>query len=117
MTANTNKGYVPTFTSSASALRTLRTGKNNPNWRAAAEYLMERAAPDVKLLVEAATQIEIEKGGLRTERREVKSAKQGFKLNLNLDLKPSQWILLLAGSAAFIALILWILSKATLRVC
>lgn len=115
MSSNDTGGYTPTFTSSGSALRTLRTGKRNPNWKAAAEFLMERAAPDVKLLVEAATQIELEKEGLRTDKREVATKKSSFNLNLNLSWL--QWLLAAAAGAGFIALLVWIIKNASLRVC
>ncbi len=116
MSSNDAGGYTPTFTSSGSALRTLRTGKRNPNWKAAAEFLMERAAPDVKLLVEAAAQIQMEKEGLlRTDRKDVATSKKGFSVNLNLGWV--QWLIVLAGGAGFIALMVWIIENASLRVC
>lgn len=114
MSANDAGGYTPTFTSSGSALRTLRTGKRNPNWKAAAEFLMERAAPDVKLLVEAATQIQIEKEGLlRTDKKEVASSKP----RLNLDLGWLQWLIIAGGGVGLVALLVWIVKNASLRVC
>ncbi|HKM15402.1 MAG TPA: hypothetical protein VJY63_05705 [Marinospirillum sp.] len=116
MSANDIDSYTPTFTSSGSALRTLRTGKRNPNWKAAAEFLMERAAPDVKLLVEAATQIEMEKEGLlRTDKKEIGASKKSFSINLNLGWV--QWLIVAAGGASFVILIIWIIENLTLRVC
>lgn len=115
MSSNDTSGYTPTFTSSGSALRTLRTGKKNPNWKAAAEFLMERAAPDVKLLVEAATQIELEKDGLRTDKREIAPVQKSFKFNFNFSWL--QWILVAAGGAGFIALLVWIIKNASIRAC
>ncbi len=115
MSSNETNGYTPTFTSSGSALRTLRTGKRNPNWKAAAEFLMERAAPDVKLLVEAATQIQLEKEGLRTDKREVSSRKKSLKINLNLHWL--QWVLIAAAGTGFIALLVWIVKNASIRIC
>ncbi|GLR63091.1 hypothetical protein [Marinospirillum insulare] len=116
MSSNDTSGYTPTFTSSGSALRTLRTGKKNPNWKAAAEFLMERAAPDVKLLVEAATQIELEKEGLRTDKREVVIRKKR-NFNLKLNFSWMQWLLVAAAGAGFIALLVWIIKNATIRAC
>lgn len=116
MSSNDAGGYMPTFTSSGSALRTLRTGKRNPNWKAAAEFLMERAAPDVKLLVEAATQIQLEKEGLRTDKREVVTRKKR-KFNLNLNLNWLQWVLIAAGGVGLLALLVWIVKNASLRIC
>lgn len=112
---DTASGYTPTFTSSGSALRTLRTGKSNPNWQAAAEFLLERAAPDVKLLVEAAAQIQMEKDGLRTDRRELVTRKKSFSLNLNLGWL--QWLLIAVAGIGFIALLIWIVQNATIRAC
>lgn len=107
--------YTPTFTSSGSALRTLRTGKSNPNWQAAAEYLLERAAPDVRLLVEAATQIQMDKEHLRTDRRE--GVKTAGSLAFRMDLSGLQWLLLLAAGSGLVALLIWIAQNATFRVC
>lgn len=105
-------GYTPTFTSSGSALRTLRTGKRNPNWKAAAEYLIERAAPDVRLLIEAATQIEMEKEGLRTDKREVVvRTATGFSWDW------LKWVALGAAGLGLLALLIWILDNAALRAC
>lgn len=116
MSTNDVDSYTPTFTSSGSALRTLRTGKRNPNWKAAAEFLMERAAPDVKLLVEAATQIQMEKEGLlRTDKKDMGVAKKSFSLNLSLGWV--QWLIVAAGGAGFVALMVWIIENSTLRVC
>ncbi|WP_114417797.1 hypothetical protein [Marinospirillum perlucidum] len=108
-------GYKPTFTSSGSALRTLRVGKSNPNWQAAAEFLLERAAPDVRLLVEAATEIEREKVELRTEKRQVGGNKRKSKLIFNLSWL--QWVALLAVGGGFIGLLVWIFQNASLRAC
>jgi len=107
-------GYKPTFTSSGSALRTLRVGKSNPNWQAAAEFLLERAAPDVKLLVEAAAEIERDKVELKTEKRQV-PAKRKSKVIFNLSWL--QWIALGAGVLVLISLLVWIVQNATLRAC
>lgn len=107
-------GYKPTFTSSGSALRTLRTGKNNPNWQAAAEFLLERAAPDVKLLVEAAAQIERDKVELRTEKRQVPSKR---KSKIIFNLSWLQWVALGAGGVVLVSLLVWIVQNATLRIC
>lgn len=115
MSSNDTGGYKPTFTTSGSALRTLRTGKRNPNWKAAAEFLLERAAPDVILLVEAATQIQLEKEGLRTDKRELTTAKKSF--NFNLSFSWLQWLLVAAAGAGFIALLVWIVKNATIRAC
>ncbi len=116
MSTNDVDNYTPTFTSSGSALRTLRTGKKNPNWKAAAEFLMERAAPDVKLLVEAATQIQLDKEGLlRTDKKDIATTKKGFSINLNLGWV--QWLIVLAGGAAFIVLIIWIIENTSLKIC
>ena len=107
-------GYKPTFTSSGSALRTLRVGKSNPNWQAAAEFLLERAAPDVKLLVEAAAEIERDKVELKTEKRQV-PAKRKSKVIYNLSWL--QWVALGAGGLVLISLLVWIVQNATLRAC
>lgn len=117
MASSSSGGYTPTFTSSASALRTLRTGKSNPNWKAAANYLMDRAAPDVKLLVEAATQIQLEKEGLRTDKRELTRNPPKLKLNLLLNLSWLHWLAIAAAGGGFIALLAWIITNATLRAC
>lgn len=114
MSSNDEGGYTPTFTSSGSALRTLRTGKRNPNWKAAAEFLMERAAPDVKLLVEAATQIQMENEGLlRTDKKELVATKKSFRVNLGW----LQWLLIAASGVGLVALLAWIVENASLRVC
>lgn len=113
--AKNQSSYVPTFTSSASALRTLRTGKSNPNWQAAAEYLMERAAPDVRLLVEAATQIQMDREHLRTDRRD--GVTRASSLAFRMDLSGLQWLVLLAAGSGLVALLIWIAQNATLRVC
>lgn len=115
-TTKETSGYTPTFTSSGSALRTLRTGKSNPNWQAAAEFLLERAAPDVKLLVEAATQIQMEKDGLRTDKREV-AVRPKSSLHLKMDLSWMQWLVVGAAGVGLVALLIWIFNNATLRVC
>lgn len=115
MSSKDESGYTPTFTSSASALRTLRTGKRNPNWKAAAEFLMDRAAPDVKLLVEAATQIELDKEGLRTDKRQLTASKRSFSFKLNFNWL--QWVLIAAGGVGFVLLLVWIVKNASLRIC
>ncbi|SFC05555.1 hypothetical protein SAMN05660443_1350 [Marinospirillum celere] len=107
-------GYKPTFTSSGSALRTLRVGKSNPNWQAAAEFLLERAAPDVRLLVEAAAEIERDKVELKTEKRQV-PGKRKSKIIYNLSWL--QWVALGFGGVVLISLLVWIVQNATLRAC
>lgn len=107
-------GYKPTFTSSGSALRTLRTGKKNPNWQAAAEFLLERAAPDVKLLVEAAAEIEKDKVELKTEKRPIPE-KRTSKIIYNLSWL--QWVALGVGGVTLISLLVWIVQNASLRAC
>lgn len=109
-----SSSYKPTFTSSGSALRTLRTGKSNPNWKAAAEYLLDKAAPDVKLLVEAATEIEKDKIELRTEKRQLPVKR---KRKILYDLSWLQWVALGAGGLVLISLLLWIIQNASLRAC
>lgn len=96
-------GYKPTFTSSDSALRVLRRGKSNPNWKAAADYLYERSKPEVKLLIEAQLQI---KSGLY---------KQNAKKSMNK--KWLAWLAFFLGSAFFIALVIWIINNAVVRQC
>jgi len=44
-----------------SSIRILRKGKQDPRWQAAAQFLIDRAAPDVKLLLEAAREFERQK--------------------------------------------------------
>lgn len=102
----TDTSYTPTFTSSASALRTLRAGKRNPNWRYAADYLMERAAPDVKLLIEAATALEL-------ERYQPKGAVQQVKKAWYTN--PLTWLLITASLTTTAGLVIYILENFTLR--
>lgn len=95
--------YQPTFTSADSALRVLRRGKSNPNWKAAADYLYERSKPEVKLLIEAQLQI---KAGIY---------KKNTKRRLNKN-----WLLglaILAGVAIFTSLLIWIFANAVIRQC
>lgn len=98
--------YRPTFTSSGSALRVLRAGKRNPNWEAAAEYLLERAAPDVKLLIEAALQLE---HGTTQEGISPPARKPAWRW----------WhiLLLVVMGAGVTALLIWIVNNAVLRQC
>lgn len=96
-------GYQPTFTSADSALRVLRRGKSNPNWKAAADYLYERSKPEVKLLIEAQLQI-----------------KAGIYKKTNKKPSNKNWLIWLAfflGSGLFIALLIWIASNAVIRQC
>jgi hypothetical protein len=46
--------------STNSAINVLKRGKNHPRWREAADFIMERASPEVILLIEAGRQIERE---------------------------------------------------------
>lgn len=46
------------FATVESAIRILRKGKHDPRWQAAAQFLIDRAAPDVQLLLEAAQELE-----------------------------------------------------------
>lgn len=98
--------YRPTFTSSGSALRVLRAGKHNPNWEAAAEYLLERAAPDVKLLIEAALQLE------HGSTPEVKPqpARQ-------LSWRWWHFLVLALMGSGLTALLVWIVNNAVFRQC
>ena len=101
--------YVPSFPSTGSALRTLRKGKSNPNWRAAAEYLIERAAPDVKLLLEADRALQHSAVSGRTI---IASHRAPWSI------KP--WLLgalaVLVGSAGS-ALAVWVLASSLLGAC
>lgn len=49
------------FTQVQSAIVTLRRGKSDPHWLEAAEFLIERAALDTKLLLEAQRVLDQEK--------------------------------------------------------
>lgn len=98
--------YTPTFTSSGSALRVLRAGKRNPNWEAAAEYLLERAAPDVKLLIEAALQLE------QGSAQEVQPS--------SARKSAGRWwpfLLLALMGSGLTAVLVWIVNNAVLRQC
>lgn len=106
----TDTNYVPTFTSSASALRTLRAGKRNPNWRYAADYLMERAAPDVLLLVEAATEIELEKiAPNATSKTKIR--------NKAWYAQPLTWLIIIASLACIAGVVYYLMQNFTLRFC
>lgn len=48
------------FMSTNSAINVLKRRKNHPRWREAADFIMERASPEVILLIEAGRQIERE---------------------------------------------------------
>lgn len=101
--ASTTSNYQPTFTSADSALRVLRRGKSNPNWKAAADYLYERSKPEVKLLIEAQLQI---KSGIYK-----KSSKRNINKNWLL------WLAILFGAVVFTALLIWIFANAVIRQC
>lgn len=87
------------FQSSASALRALKVGKRNPNWVDAAEYLIERASPEVKLLLEAAQDIERSKWSTDAD---------VDKKVVSTMFTPLQWTLMLLLGAACTGLLIWI---------
>lgn len=114
-----SKAYKPSFSSAASALRTLRAGKRHPNWLDAAEYLLERAAPDVKLLIEAALDLETSKQG---EARHALHPERPFKARPWYQ-KPAgpfsilQWCMMLVIGGIFTGLVIWIVNNAMIRQC
>ena len=93
------------FQSSASALRALKVGKRNPNWVDAAEYLINKASPEVKLLLEAAKEIERQKlrGELPDSRQDKQVARSLFS--------PAQWAIMITVGAVFTGLMVWIASQ------
>lgn len=72
----------PLFHTSRHALAVLRRGKKDANWFAAAEYLIERASPEVELMLEV---------GRELERRDQKALKAKQKAPTKPWLK---WLLL-----------------------
>lgn len=48
------------FHTSQAAINVLKVGKKHPRWREAAEFVLERATPEVKLLVAVGRQLERE---------------------------------------------------------
>ena len=46
------------FFSTNAAISVLRAGKKHPRWREAAEYVIERASPEVRLLLDVGRQLE-----------------------------------------------------------
>ena len=69
---------------------------------------MERAAPDVKLLIEAAAEIEKDRINPRRNRPKVVSPWSRFSW---------QWVLVLLISGTFISLLIWIVQNAVIRPC
>lgn len=92
------------FQSSASALRALKVGKRNPNWVDAAEYLINKASPEVKLLLEAAKEIERQK--MRGELPEDSGKRVASSL-----FSPAQWVIMGVVGAVFTGLMIWIASQ------
>lgn len=98
------------FQSSASAIRALKVGKRNPNWIDAAEFLINRASPEVKLLLEAAQEIERQKWQPNTQvSQETKVAHSLFS--------PAQWGIMIGVGAIFTGLMIWIASQFGLQSC
>lgn len=99
------------FQSSASALRALKVGKRNPNWVDAAEYLINKASPEVKLLLEAAQEIERQK--LRGELPDTTSE---HKVTSSL-FSPAQWAIMGLVGAVFTGLMIWIATQIGIAGC
>lgn len=99
------------FQSSASALRALKVGKRNPNWVDAAEYLINKASPEVKLLLEAAQEIERQKiqGDLPDAPSETRVASTLFS--------PAQWAIMGLVGAVFTGLMIWIATQIGIAGC
>ncbi len=95
------------FQSSASALRALKVGKRNPNWIDAADYLIERASPEVKLLLEAAQDIERQKWQSGDDSTDTKVVSTLFS--------PAQWAIMLLVGCAFTGLMVWIATQVGLQ--
>lgn len=96
------------FQSSASAIRALKVGKRNPNWIDAAEYLIERASPEVKLLLEATQEI---------ERSKWQSDDPVEKKTVATLFSPAQWLIMFLVGTAFTGLMIWIATQIGLRGC
>lgn len=98
--SQTPSSYTPSFPSTGSALRTLRKGKRNPNWRAAAEYLIEHASPEVELMLEVD-----------------RAMQQGRPITVTTEPKQRNWKpWLLAGLAVVLcssvtAYLVWLLTR------
>ena len=98
------------FQSSSSAIRALKGGKRNPNWIDAAEFLINRASPEVKLLLEAAQEIERQKWQTNTiTNHETKVTSSLFT--------PAQWGIMIGVGAIFTGLMIWIASQFGLQSC
>lgn len=108
-TPDKNKDKIQ-FQSSASAIRALKVGKRNPNWIDAAEFLINRASPEVKLLLEAAQEIERQKW--QTTTTEQVSSKVVSSL-----FTPAQWAIMISVGALFTGLMIWIASQFGLQNC
>lgn len=87
------------FQSSASAIRALKVGKRNPNWVDAAEYLIERASPEVKLLLEATQEI---------ERSKWKTDDPVEKRTVTTLFSPMQWFIMFLVGTAFTGFMIWV---------
>lgn len=93
------------FQSSASALRALKVGKRNPNWVDAAEYLINKASPEVKLLLEAAQEIERQK-----MRGDLPQGTGEHNVTSSL-FSPAQWMIMGLVGVVFTGLMIWIASQ------
>ncbi len=99
------------FQSSASALRALKVGKRNPNWVDAAEYLINKASPEVKLLLEAAREIERQK-----MRGELPGGSGEHKVTTSL-FSPAQWAIMGLVGVVFTGLLIWIAVQIGVAAC
>ncbi|WP_417599110.1 hypothetical protein [Oceanospirillum sp.] len=99
------------FQSSASALRALKVGKRNPNWVDAAEYLINKASPEVKLLLEAAREIERQK-----MRGELPGDSSEHKVTTSL-FSPAQWVIMGLVGVVFTGLLIWIAVQIGVAAC
>ena len=99
------------FQSSASALRALKVGKRNPNWVDAAEYLINKASPEVKLLLEAAREIERQK-----MRGELPGGSSEHKVTTSL-FSPAQWAIMGLVGVVFTGLLIWIAVQIGVAAC
>jgi len=104
------------FQSSASALRALKVGKRNPNWVDAAEFLINKASPEVKLLLEAAQEIERQKirGELPSEEH---SGKENSRKVVTSLFSTAQWAIMGLVGAIFTGLMVWIASQIGIVAC
>jgi hypothetical protein len=78
------------FHTSQAAINVLKVGQKHPRWREAAEFVIERATPEVKLLLAVGRQLE------REELQAQAASSEGFSWSVKELLKYAAIILVSA---------------------